>query len=135
MNVGYLVDGEGQKWKGDSLQVKEDDPSWQSESDFILVPRYDVKASAGSGSNIQSEQVVDHLAFKRDWVADMDLQHDHLALISAKGDSMEPTIKNGDLLLVDTRPRETFIEGIYIEDGWSLIGKTTTKHFRWWSDR
>jgi len=104
VNVLWLATGEGPMRPGDAAL----------DGEFALVPRYNVEASAGGGAEISSEQVVDHLAFKRSWIAALDLQHDRLALISAKGDSMEPTIKDGDLLLVDTRPVESLAEGIYI---------------------
>ena len=70
--------------------------------DFILLPRYDVKASAGNGALIHSEQIVDYLAFKADWVRDRLARNpEYLLLIEASGDSMHPTIAHGDLLLVD----------------------------------
>ncbi|MDW7643407.1 MAG: helix-turn-helix transcriptional regulator [Desulfuromonadales bacterium] len=78
--------------------------------DFLLVPHYNVSASAGGGAIIESEQVVDHLAFKRKWVREMGLQADRLALINAIGDSMRPTIQEGNLLLVD-------LNQLHVQDG------------------
>lgn len=73
-------------------------------NEYIYVPKYDVRASAGHGSVIHSELVVDHLAFKRDWVKSrLGADPRALALITAVGDSMEPTIQENDLLLVNTR--------------------------------
>ncbi|WP_321532307.1 XRE family transcriptional regulator [uncultured Desulfuromonas sp.] len=96
--------------------------------DFVLVPRYNVQASAGHGSCVNSEQVVDHLAFKKDWIRSLGLQAAHLALITAKGDSMEPTIKDGSLLLVDTREKEVST-GIYvIRLSGELIAKRVIVH-------
>jgi phage repressor protein C with HTH and peptisase S24 domain len=69
--------------------------------DFALVPRYNVCVSSGGGAVIESEQVVDYLAFKRNWISEMGLQVDRLALVTAIGDSMSPTIQEGNLLLVD----------------------------------
>jgi len=84
-------------------------------NDFILVPRYDVHASAGHGSIISSEQIVDHLAFKRDWVRkDLGLNPDKLALINAVGDSMEPAILSNDLLLVDLDSNTLTDDAIYV---------------------
>lgn len=69
---------------------------------FVLVPRYDVAASMGNGSVIHSEQVVDHLAFREEWVrTELGAVPKNLILISAIGDSMEPTLRAGDLLLID----------------------------------
>ena len=116
VSVAWLTTGEGPvkpEGRGHSHAL-ETAGSWDTSGNFILVPRYDVAASAGGGSVVHSEQVVDHLAFKREWVSSIGLQHDQLALISATGDSMEPTINDGDLLLVDTRTIDAITEGVYV---------------------
>lgn len=81
---------------------------------LVLVPRYDVRVSAGGGSLVHSEQVVDHLAFKRDWLRREGLSEAHLILVEATGDSMEPTISRGDLLLVDLSQSVPTDDAIYI---------------------
>jgi phage repressor protein C with HTH and peptisase S24 domain len=83
--------------------------------DFVLVPRYDVEASAGAGALTVAENVVDYMAFQEGWVRrTLGLDPERLALISAKGDSMEPTIRAGDLLLIDTSVIEVEDDAIYI---------------------
>ncbi len=82
---------------------------------YVYVPRYDVQASAGNGSVVHDEAIVDHLAFKREWVVGaMGLDPRHLALIDVVGDSMVPTIGDGDLLLIDTRPAGVRSDGVYV---------------------
>jgi phage repressor protein C with HTH and peptisase S24 domain len=82
--------------------------------DFVTVPRYDVEACAGHGAVIHSEQVVDHLAFRADWVRHaLGVQQYDLALISVKGDSMEPTLSNGDLILLDMHSGKVEDNAIY----------------------
>ena len=86
-------------------------PDWSA---YIQVPHYDVRASAGNGSVVHEENVVDHLVFKRDWVVrSMGLNPKALALIDVRGDSMSPTINDGDLILLDTREGQQTTEGIY----------------------
>ena len=83
-------------------------------SGYIQVPQYDVRASAGNGSVVHEENVVDHLVFKRDWIVrSMGLNPKALALIDVRGDSMSPTINDGDLILLDTREGQQTTEGIY----------------------
>lgn len=83
-------------------------------STYIQVPHYGVQASAGHGSVVGDENVVDHLVFKRDWVVRaMGLDPKSLALIDVRGDSMSPTINDGDLILLDTRQAHQVTEGIY----------------------
>lgn len=84
-------------------------------ADFVMVPKYDIHASAGNGSVIHDEAIVDHLAFKRDWIRQsLGLDPSCLALIDVRGDSMSPTIDGGDLLLLDTRPGQARSEGVYV---------------------
>ena len=85
---------------------------------FVLLPRYEVRASAGSGEVVHSEQIVDFLAFKETWVRNTLRRNPaNLLLIEAVGDSMEPTISDADLLLVDateTRVRDNAVYAISI---------------------
>lgn len=85
------------------------------DEDFVMVPRYDVAASAGGGQVVHDEAVVDHLAFRRDWVTrSLGLDPKHLALIDINGDSMQGTIDDGDLVLLDTRAGRLYGDGIYV---------------------
>ncbi len=81
---------------------------------FVLVPRYDVAASMGAGAVIHSEQIVDHLAFRAEWVRnELGANPKHLVLISATGDSMEPTLHSSDLLLIDRSVQGVKHDAIY----------------------
>lgn len=69
---------------------------------YVFLPRHQVQASAGTGAIVHSERIVDYLALKEDWVRTVIRRNPNdLRLIEAQGDSMEPTISHGDLLLVD----------------------------------
>lgn len=86
----------------------------EAASSYVFVPKYEITASAGNGSVIHDESIVDHLAFKRTWVTQsLGLDPTHLALIDVRGDSMSPTIDSGDLILLDTRKGEAMSEGVY----------------------
>jgi phage repressor protein C with HTH and peptisase S24 domain len=81
---------------------------------FILVPRYDVTGSMGNGHVIHSEQIVDHLAFRAEWVrTELGTSPSSLVLISAVGDSMEPTLRAHDLLLIDRSVLSVKQDAIY----------------------
>lgn len=79
-----------------------------------LIPFYDVEASAGHGSLVDQEQQISQMAFRKDWLKQKGLQANKCALIKAKGDSMEPTIHDGDLLLVDVSIDSIKDDSIYI---------------------
>lgn len=83
-------------------------------SGFVKVPRYDIQASAGPGSLADEELIVDYMAFQETWVRRIGADPRHLALITAVGDSMEPTIRAGDLLLVDTGVTRFRDDAIYV---------------------
>ncbi|WP_164516296.1 S24 family peptidase [Minwuia thermotolerans] len=85
------------------------------EPGFVMIPRYDVEASAGPGMFSDQENVVDYMAFQRKWVRQaLRADPDHLVLITAAGDSMEPVIRSGDLLLIDTSIDHFRDDAIYV---------------------
>ncbi len=84
-------------------------------NEYVLVPRYDVTASAGHGALVMDEHIIDWLAFKRSWIiGEMSLDPGKLSLITVHGDSMEPTLLSGDLVLVDTASRQVRGGGLYV---------------------
>jgi len=121
VNTRWLAEGEGPAKRGtmevpsgeDKTQVQlkrgeHDNPFSEEHKNgeigqgFVQIPRYEVAASAGHGAIIHSEQIVDHLTFKADWVKNtLGIPVSSLALINVKGDSMEPTLSNGDVILID----------------------------------
>lgn len=116
--------------RGDGQSVAQQIEALTNASDagYVYVPRFDLAASAGNGSHIHDEAVVDHLAFRRDWIQRaLGLDPSSLALIDARGDSMSPTIESGDLLLLDTRSGGAKSEGIYVIN---LAGALLVKRLR-----
>lgn len=114
MSLDWLITGEGDE-RSSSAASRPEQLLGGDAGDFVMVPRYDVHGSAGNGSVIHSEQIVDHLAFRAEWVRNaLGVAQKDLALISVKGDSMEPTLSNGDLILVDTSARHVEDSAIYV---------------------
>lgn len=74
------------------------------EGEFVMVPRLDVHLSAGGGRDqVEIDLVKDNpQAFRAEWIRLMRLKPAKLAAMRASGESMEPTIHDGDSLLVDT---------------------------------
>lgn len=83
---------------------------------WALLPVYDAQASAGPGQAIDSETVLHRIAFREEWVRTVtSAPLDQLAVITVDGDSMEPTLRQGDSVLVDFRQnRPTRKDGIYV---------------------
>lgn len=73
-------------------------------SGYVLIPRYEVAAAAGSGAAVgdHEERVVEHIAFKREWLhREFGANPADLVALRARGDSMRNRIHDGDILLVD----------------------------------
>lgn len=85
-----------------------------SAGDFEFIPRYGGSLDGAGGAPLGAEDAVGRLAFCRDWLLAEGLEPTHLVLVAARGDSMEPTVKEGDLLLVDTREQAVGEDGIYV---------------------
>jgi phage repressor protein C with HTH and peptisase S24 domain len=72
-----------------------------------------VGASAGPGAEPDGELVFDTIRFSRRWLRTMGLQPGELSTIVVSGDSMEPTLRDGDEILVDRTLRPSR-DGIHV---------------------
>ena len=81
--------------------------------DWIDVPRLPIDASAGPGSSAWDEQAFDAFRFSRKWLREQGLEPGKLSAIRVVGDSMEPLLREGDEVLVDTSEKP-FRDGIYV---------------------
>lgn len=75
-------------------------------NEFAQIPRYQVEASAGCGALVEAEETSGSYAFNLKWLARRGLKPSHLCVISVRGDSMEPRLADGDLILVDRAQRQ-----------------------------
>lgn len=83
------------------------------EEEFALVSRKAIEVSAGHGAAVNGEEHRDHLAFRRKWLKQRGFKADDLVAVVVKGDSMSPTLSEGDTVLVHTiETRVT--DGIYV---------------------
>lgn len=84
-----------------------------SVEEFALVPFYDVEISAGFGrNNSDIYEPISHFAYRKDWLKQKRLHIDKLISTSISGDSMEPTIPDSSIILIDTsryQPRDGHI--------------------------
>jgi phage repressor protein C with HTH and peptisase S24 domain len=79
----------------------------------VLLPLLEARAAAGNHGGLRIDHLVDFIAFSESFLKQtLRRSPQNLALLTASGDSMDPTIRDGDLLLVDTSARR--IEGSFI---------------------
>ena len=100
----------------------------------VVVPEYKsaphVKARlcAGDGSFEVDENISDYWMFRTDWLKSKGVTSD-MILIDVYGNSMEPELKDGDTVLIDTSQKEILAGSIYavgIDD--TIMVKRIEKH-------
>lgn len=72
-------------------------------SQFASVPRYNAQLSAGPGTNHDGDHSVGAIAFRRDWLAREGISPASAMVLPVKGDSMAPTLCDGDLVMIDRK--------------------------------
>jgi phage repressor protein C with HTH and peptisase S24 domain len=84
--------------------------------DLVLVPRYDVRASAGPGAVQINETAQGHMAFRPTWLRQLTgSRAGQLSMIRVEGDSMVPTLIDGDDILVDRGDAADRVrDGVYV---------------------
>jgi phage repressor protein C with HTH and peptisase S24 domain len=105
VSLRWLASGKGPKRQAENAGLG---------ADLTLIPRLDVEAAAGTGALALNEEPVSLLAFDSEWLRRRGINPRTAHVLTARGDSMEPTIRSGDVLLVDTSINMIQDAGIYI---------------------
>ncbi len=95
---------------------------------FKNIPKVKARLDAGGGSFEVSSEVQGLYAFRRDWLTRKG-NPEQMVLMEVMGDSMEPTIQEGDVVLVDQSQQELYAGRIYalgVED--TVLVKRIEKH-------
>ena len=95
-------------------------------SEFVFIPRYNVKVAAGHGYVVEDEKPRFTMAFRKYWIR-LHLRTDpkSLSVVKVTGDSMEGVLFDGDNVLVD-HSRNQPGNGLYVlRIGEELIVKRT----------
>jgi phage repressor protein C with HTH and peptisase S24 domain len=71
-------------------------------TDYASIPLHEAWLSAGPGIDNGGSNIIDHLAFRRDWLARIGISASQSCLARVWGDSMFPTLSPGDMVLIDT---------------------------------
>lgn len=85
-----------------------------SEADYALIPQFKAHGSCGDGYLNDHVEVTEGLVFKRDWLRKMNARPENLFVMYAHGDSMEPYIFEGDVVLFDTSQTEPRDKQVYV---------------------
>ncbi|WP_165775075.1 S24 family peptidase [Mameliella alba] len=105
---------------GSVLSLEEDLPPFRDldqgePGKSTLVPVYDVHASAGGGAVNHEEPEVYSLAFPPAYLKRLTSSSPgNLAIISVKGESMEPTLLDDDIVLLDASKTNLSYDGLFV---------------------
>jgi phage repressor protein C with HTH and peptisase S24 domain len=81
----------------------------------IHIPYFSIQPSAGSGSVQEEDFTEQALVFDASWARALASTNvSALSFLRVKGDSMVPTLSDGEHIVVDTADRERPREGIYV---------------------
>lgn len=123
VSLDWLIKGVGDKYPAadqmrPARQADERETSLhlaaEEHGSYALIPWLDVAASAGAGALAIDEQADGFLAFQAEWLVRRGINVAAARVLQAKGDSMEPTIRDGDALLVDTSVDRIIDHAIYV---------------------
>jgi len=82
-------------------------------AEWVDIPRLALGASAGPGAVAIDEDAGDRFRFRQRWLRTLGLDPAQLSVIEVTGDSMDPTLRDGDEILVD-RSQRPWRDGIHV---------------------
>lgn len=107
IDLTWLVTGE----QGNNTQVT----GFNNRNNLVYAPIFDVEASAGFGAEVTSEAIDEYFAFNKNWLSkQLGISSESLLFVNISGDSMEPTLQDGDQILVDMTQQKVHNEGIFL---------------------
>lgn len=81
----------------------------------ITVPRLSLGASAGPGSLDEDERALGVMAFDANWLRQLGVQPQRVSIIRVDGESMAPTLNDGDEIMVDHEDEASRLrDGVYV---------------------
>lgn len=120
VNLNYLVGNTNNPARDDIYPFR---PA--ADDDYVSIARISVDVSAGAGSVVSQEHPAESYHFRRAWICNhLGASQEQLRMLYVRGDSMEPTLCNDDLLLIDTEKKLPTPPGIFVlYDGFGLVAK------------
>lgn len=122
VDVPFLLGQKTQNSKQAQNSLKENSANFE---DTVSISSVRVEVSAGGGSIIAEEADDKPYFFRASWVRDrLGVKDSDLRIITVRGDSMQPTLFDGDTVLVNVMQKQPTPPGIFVLfDGVGLVVK------------
>jgi len=107
----------------------------KDEPSYTGVMQLTARGSTGSGDDNPHVEIRGVMAFKSAWLRANNLNQRHLDVIYANGHSMEPTINDGDVLLIDeskVEPKDGQIFAMQSESKGTIVKRLVKSDFDGW---
>ena len=118
VGVAWLAKGEGSEPRLHDKRERRSSRSGDNGVElrnFLVLPRRAEGAAAGAGTPQLPDAQSEFIAFGHDWIrSTFGINPEDLLLETAIGESMQPTIQDGDLILIDTTDRRFREFGVYV---------------------
>ena len=105
VSYNYLVEGKENKTTAQAESTTWNEPLASKSpngEELIEIPQLDVSFSAGHGSYPDDHTLaIGSRPFNGKWIKNKGLKPEHLALVRVHGDSMEPLLKDKDMVMLD----------------------------------
>jgi phage repressor protein C with HTH and peptisase S24 domain len=119
VDADWLLTGKG--------RIDGSDPiSPEFDHEFVAIQYVPARPSMGGGSVVEgNERSGRDFHFRRAWIRDgLKAAPSMLRVMTVQGDSMVPTLDDGDVILVDLNQRSPYPPGVFVlHDGMGLVAK------------
>ncbi len=107
------------------LGIEENNTKCSHGNDYALISCNLVTETNENGTIIITEKQGDPYYFRRSWLRNrLNAEPDNLRMVHVEGDSMEPTLCHGDMILIDITKTNPSPPGIFVLfDGLALLAK------------
>lgn len=114
-DVTYITTGQRLIAAQSAIPYTSTDNDLPKNDDQINLPCLNIRGSAGPGNEVLEERVLGHFQVSRSWVRNvLNCEPGKVDIIFVDGPSMEPTLQDGELVLVDRRCDQFDNDAVYV---------------------
>lgn len=96
--------------------VQDESPSHIQHSKFVKIPILEASLAAGAGSYATDDVITEYMEIGRNRLEKYQVSENSVTIVPIRGDSMEPTLMSGDLLLINTAAHKPISGKIFAFD-------------------